>query len=125
MISAVLVIDDSKSSRRLNLAYIQDLLGEQVNYLEASNGADGLDILESHAVDIVFLDLTMPGMSGYEVLAEIQRRKLSLQTVVISADIQRLTRERVAALGAAGFIAKPVDVNELQSMLATLGAVHA
>ena len=125
MISAVLVIDDSKSSRRLNLAYIQDLLGEQVSCIEASNGADGLDILESHSIDLLLLDLTMPGMSGFEVLAEIQRRKLDLQTVVITADVQRLTRERVAALGAVGFIEKPVKRDSLRAVLEKLGAFHA
>lgn len=125
MISAVLVIDDSKSSRRLNLAYIQDLLGEQVSCSEASNGADGLDMLESHSIDMLLLDLTMPGMSGFEVLAEIQRRKLDLQTVVITADVQRLTRERVAALGAVGFIEKPVTRDSLHAVLEKLGAFHA
>src|SRR5271165_4753153 len=100
MISTLLVVDDSKSSRKVNIAYMQELLGDKVTYLEASGGEEALSILEDRAVDMVLLDLTMPGMSGFDVLAEMQRRKLRTLRVVISADVQRLTKERVSALGA-------------------------
>ena len=113
----VLVIDDSKSSRKLNLAYVHDLLGPDITALEAPGGAQGLDILQSRPVDVVLLDLTMPEMSGYEVLGEIQRLGLTPHIIVISADIQRRTQERVAALGASGFLGKPVECAALGALL--------
>ena len=124
MTPTFLVVDDSKSSRRLNIAYLQDLLDAKANCLEAAGGAEALTLLAAQSVDVVLLDLTMPGMSGFDVLAEMRRLNLTPPVIVISADIQRLTRERVAALGAVGFIEKPVRPEALHAMLTKLGVVH-
>lgn len=124
MVSTVLVIDDSKSSRGLNLAYMRDLMAPQTRFLEAAGGAQALEILAEQPVDLVLLDLTMPGMSGYDVLAELQRRHVEAQVIVISADVQRQTRSRVTALGAAAFIEKPIKFDTLRAVLVELGATH-
>ncbi|MES2017939.1 MAG: response regulator [Pseudomonadota bacterium] len=124
MVSTVLVIDDSKSSRGLNLAYMRDLMEPQTRFLEAAGGAQALAILAEQPVELVLLDLTMPGMSGYEVLAELQRLNAGAQIIVISADIQSQTRARVSALGAAAFIEKPIKFDTLRAVLLELGATH-
>ncbi|HEY5799224.1 MAG TPA: response regulator [Burkholderiaceae bacterium] len=121
---SVLVIDDSKSSRKLNLAYVQDLLPADTCCFEAAGGAEGLAILQAETIDLVLLDLTMPNMSGYEVLAEMGRLNLTPRVIVISADVQRRTRERVTALGAAGFLEKPLQRDALQALLSEMGAMH-
>ncbi|MBV8666155.1 MAG: response regulator [Burkholderiaceae bacterium] len=120
MISTLLVVDDSKSSRKVNTAYMRELLGDGVTYLEAAGGQEALTILEERPVDAVLLDLTMPGMSGYDVLAEMQRRKMRALRVVISADVQKQTRERVSALGASGFLPKPLKIESLREVFADL-----
>jgi CheY-like chemotaxis protein len=125
MTSTILVVDDSKTSRKVNIAYMRELLGDQLNYLEAAGGEEALSILATQAVDLVLLDLTMPGISGFDVLAEMQRRNMSVLRVVLSADVQRLTKERVIALGAMGFIEKPVKPDALHKVLSKLGLIHA
>lgn len=124
MISSILVVDDSKSSRKVNLAMVRELLGDQVTCLEASGGEQALAILTSQEVDVVLLDLTMPGISGFDVLAEMRAKHLHGRVIVVSADIQRLAKERVASLGATGFIDKPIKIEALRAMLTQLGAIH-
>lgn len=124
MSSTLLVVDDSRSSRRVNVALVRDLFGEQVSCLEAASGEEALAVLAVHQVDLVLLDLTMPGISGYDVLAELRRLHSSVPVVVVSADIQKQAKARVAALGAIGFIDKPVRPEALRAVLTTLGIAH-
>ena len=120
MIASILVVDDSKSSRKVNVALIRELVGSEVTCLEATGGEQALQILTSQHVDLVLLDLTMPGVSGFDVLAEMRRQNLNSRVIVVSADIQRLAKERVAALGATGFINKPIRMKPLRAMLSHL-----
>jgi CheY-like chemotaxis protein len=124
MPATLLVVDDSKSSRRVNVALVRDLFGEQVACLEAASGEEALAVLAGRQIDLVLLDLTMPGISGYDVLAELRKRHSTVPVVVVSADIQKLAKARVAALGAIGFIEKPVRAEALRTVLTTLGVAH-
>ncbi len=124
MPSTILVVDDSRFSRQISLALVREMLGEQAVCLEAACGEDALAILAQKNVDLVLLDLTMPGLSGYDVLAEMRKRNLTVPVVVISADVQRLARERVIELGAIAFIAKPVSAEALGPILTTIGVRH-
>lgn len=124
MIASILVVDDSKSSRKVNVALIRELVGSEVTCLEATGGEQALQILSSQHVDLVLLDLTMPGVSGFDVLAEMRRQNLNSRVIVVSADIQRLAKEKVAALGATGFIDKPIRLEPLRAMLSHLGVIH-
>ena len=125
MATTILLVDDSKTSRTVNFAYLYSLLGDEAICLEASGGAEAMALLATHPVDLVLLDLTMPGMSGFDVLVEMQRLAMQAQVVVISADIQRRTRARVAELGAVGFLAKPWRIEALEAVLNSLGVSHA
>lgn len=124
MPTTLLVVDDSKSSRQVNVALVRDLCGAQVICIEAASGEDALAVLARQQIDLLLLDLTMPGISGYDVLAELRRQHSTVPVIVISADIQKLAKERVAALGAIGFIEKPVSPEALRAMLTTLGVTH-
>ncbi|MDP3520697.1 MAG: response regulator [Hydrogenophaga sp.] len=123
-ISTVMVVDDSKSSRKVNTALLHTLLGDTVLYLEAASGESALEQLAAQPVDVVLLDLTMPGISGFDVLAALQERHSEAQVIVVSADIQRLARQRVESLGAAGFIAKPIQIDALRAELVKLEVLH-
>lgn len=124
MNNTFLVVDDSKSSRKVNIAFVRSVCGDTATCLEAASGEEALAILAERSVTLVFLDLTMPGISGYDVLAELRRRHQSVPVIVISADIQRLAKKRVADLGAIGFIEKPVTEAVLRAILTTLGVAH-
>ena len=55
----------------------------------------------------------MPEMDGFAVLSELQKQKNKVPVLVLTADIQEITREQCLALGAAGFLNKPVKTEDL------------
>lgn len=115
MTIAVLICDDSNLARK-QLARI--LPQEwQANLFFAGHGAEALDTLVKHKIDWLFLDLNMPVMDGYQVLAELNKRKIALNVVVVSGDVQPEAFERVKSMGALDFIRKPVDTAKLQQIM--------
>jgi len=115
MTTAVLICDDSNLARK-QLARI--LPQEwQANLFFAGHGAEALDTLLKQHIDWLFLDLNMPIMDGYQVLAELKQRQLSLNVVVVSGDVQPEAIDRVKGLGALDFIRKPVDSAKLQQLM--------
>jgi two-component system chemotaxis response regulator CheY len=116
----VLVVDDSGLARRRVRAILEPAGFEVVE------AEDGLAAIESYFVskpDVVLLDLVMKGMYGLEVLSRLREIDPAVRVIVVSADVQTSSHELVAQGGAAGFLVKPVDANEVLTLLrSTLGA---
>ncbi|PKM19262.1 MAG: response regulator [Gammaproteobacteria bacterium HGW-Gammaproteobacteria-15] len=122
MTTAVLICDDSNLARK-QLARI--LPQEwQANLFFAGHGAEALDTLQQHRIDWFFLDLNMPVMDGYEVLAELKKRQLNVRVVVVSGDVQPEAFERVKSLGALDFIRKPVDAEKIRQLMQQHAIAH-
>jgi CheY-like chemotaxis protein len=86
----------------------------------ARNGREALDLLEqSPEVDIVLMDIMMPEMNGYEAMREIRRRENGSRVPIIAltAKAMRDDQERCLAAGASDYIAKPIDVEQLLSLM--------
>jgi chemotaxis protein CheY-P-specific phosphatase CheC/CheY-like chemotaxis protein len=115
MVAAVLICDDSNLARK---QMARSLPAEwQQNVQFAGHGGEALDILQHQSIDLLFLDLNMPILDGYQVLAAIQQQQLPVKTIVVSGDIQPEARERVLSYGALDFIKKPVDQQKLNHVL--------
>jgi two-component system chemotaxis response regulator CheY len=67
--------------------------------------------------NIVFLDLTMPIMDGFEALEKIKEFDKNAKVVVISADIQKQAMDKVRELGAFNFVKKPIDSSKMKQIL--------
>jgi two-component system chemotaxis response regulator CheY len=104
MMAKILVVDDSGMSRR-TLRKILEPAGHQVT--EAEEGIVALERYFLDKPDIVFLDLTMKGMYGLDVLMRLRELDPQARVIVASADIQSSTREMAEAGGASAFITKP------------------
>jgi CheY-like chemotaxis protein len=89
----------------------------------ATNGTEALEAIRNGQGEVVLLDLTMPGVDGYDVLEAVAKEHLKCMIIVISGDIQPTARERVTALGALDFIRKPVSPEILRQTLQTFGLV--
>lgn len=112
----ILVVDDSAFARKGTVKLITKVLGE-VDIIQASGGLEAIEILKNEKLDMVFLDLTMPEISGIDVLEKVQPENLSCHIIVVTADIQHKTKERVIELGACCMINKPLDEEKLVSVL--------
>ncbi|MEC7815389.1 MAG: response regulator [Pseudomonadota bacterium] len=119
MSSHILICDDSSLARKQMALALPAGLANQV--LFANNGDDALAILRRQEADLLFLDLNMPGLDGYQVLEIIRKEDLPVLTIVVSGDIQPEARERVRKLGAIDFIKKPTDTTAVTRLLEEYG----
>lgn len=87
----------------------------------ACDGNKALEKLRSHEAELMFLDLNMPEMDGYEVLERVREEDLPVLTIVVSGDIQPEARERVRKLGAIDFIRKPIEPDIVLGLLRDYG----
>lgn len=113
----ILIIDDSSLSRRLLRRILEDASHEVV---EAADGFSALEIFALEKPELVMLDLTMPGISGFEVLRQLKSSAPSIKVIVASADVQIMTREQAINEGADAFINKPFVQEEIVELVQTL-----
>ena len=117
MSAKILVVDDSGLARRL-VKQIAEELGHHVE--EASDGAQALERYFLNRHDLVVLDMVMHGMYGVEVLGKLREVNPDVPVIVLTADIQKSTRDQVKAAGAAAMINKPVKKEELVAVMNTV-----
>jgi len=115
----LLICDDSNMARKQVKRSLPDEWDVDLTF--ATNGVEGIEAIRAGQGEMVFLDLTMPEMDGYEVLDKVKEEGHKCIIIVISADIQPEARERVMALGALDFIRKPVNKEKLAAILQTYG----
>ena len=116
----LLVIDDEPFIGRIvRLEFAQRPFAVSV----AHDGDAGLAFLRAHPdIDLVLLDVNMPGKSGLEVLAEVQAdpRLRTVPVIVLTAAGQRTTAQRAAELGARAFLTKPFSPKKLARRVAAM-----
>jgi len=115
----IVIADDSLLARKVLTKALPPDWEVDVTY--ASNGREALDHYRNGRAAVMFLDLTMPDMTGYQVLEALQHEDLNTFVIVVSADVQPMARERVRALGAIAFVAKPVTPESLHPILKEYG----
>ncbi|NKQ10531.1 response regulator [Pseudomonas sp. SST3] len=118
---SLLICDDSSLARKQLLRALPAAWPLDIS--QAGSGIEALDKVRDGGIDVLLLDLTMPDMDGYQVLAALRDEHLDCKVVVISADVQEEAVRRVLELGAQAFIRKPADPVHLQQTLAGLGVV--
>lgn len=119
MATPLLICDDSNMARKQVARSLPEVWDVEITY--ATNGYEGIEAIRAGKGEIVFLDLTMPGLDGFGVLEHIRNENLKCVVIVISGDIQPEAHQRVKSLGALDFIKKPVDQEKLQNVLFNYG----
>lgn len=105
----ILIVDDERST----VDSLDLLLGEDFDLSVASTGEEALERIQSTPVDLVFLDITLPGLNGFEALSSIKRYDDSIEVVMLTADERVRTAMRAMELGAFHYITKPYDKDDI------------
>ncbi|MCU0257033.1 MAG: response regulator [Vicinamibacterales bacterium] len=111
----ILIVDDEAHLRTLIQQALEDLEDEGVELLTASNGEEALATIESAKPNLVFLDVMMPKLSGFDVCRRA-KRELGLSDVYIvllTAKGQEFDRQKGQEVGADLYMTKPFDPDAL------------
>ena len=111
MAKKILIVDDEAHIRRLLERTLMDFEDDGVELLSAENGEEALAVIQDTHPNLVFLDVMMPKMNGYDVCDKV-KNELGLQDVYIvmlTAKGQEVDRERGNAVGADVYMTKPFD----------------
>lgn len=110
--SQILIIEDEDSIRRVLKKVLLDD-NPSYDFLEASDGEQGVKMIAKHDVDLVLCDIKMPKKDGIEVLQFITVKKPYIPVVMISGHGDLVTAVQAMRMGAFDYIAKPPDLNHL------------
>lgn len=110
----VLLVDDEKDFVEMLSLRLQEA-GERVT--PAYNGKECLDTLEKKNIDVVILDIKMPGMDGIETLREIKRKYPLAEVIMLTGHGTTETAVQGMKLGAYDYLLKPADFEDLTSKL--------
>jgi DNA-binding NtrC family response regulator len=117
--SIILVVDDHPQNTELLEAH---LVPQGYEVIKAVGGEEALTILSGHQIDLVLLDVMMPGMSGFKVLKKIRADKKTRLIPVVMVTVLKETEDRIKALeaGCDDFISKPFDRHVLLARVKSL-----
>lgn len=110
----VLLVDDEKDFVEMLSLRLQET-GERVT--PAYNGKECLETLEKKNIDVVILDIKMPGMDGIETLREIKRKHPLAEVIMLTGHGTTETAVQGMKLGAYDYLLKPADFEDLTSKL--------
>lgn len=109
----LLIVDDEP-----NMAWLfEQTFGREFQVVAARSGAEALARLEQEGADLIMLDLCMPGMDGMAVLKEVKRRWPAIPVVMMTAYATVKTAVEAIKAGAADYVLKPFDLDELRRVM--------
>lgn len=113
----IMVVEDDRGTRRL----MEDiLLDAGFEPMTAANGLQALEILEHKHVDLMVLDVMMPGMDGFELLAQLRTNGYDLPVLIVTAKQALPDKKQGLRLGADDYMVKPADEEEMLLRIAAL-----
>ena len=119
---SALVVDDNRQMAD-GLARILDLLGVQA---EVAYGArTGMIMLQKNTPDVIFLDVNMPGVDGFEVMAYFRRLPQfeDIPVIIVTSDDQPETAQKAKDTGVLSLIVKPITVESIEKALRIAGVL--
>ncbi|MDT8386672.1 MAG: response regulator [Thiogranum sp.] len=119
MTLAILICDDSGMARKQMARALPPDWDAEISF--AADGLEGLEAIRAGKGGVLFLDLNMPVMDGYQVLEAIRAQDLPTLVIVVSGDIQPEAHQRVMKMGALAFLKKPVDAEQIEQVLNRYG----
>ncbi len=113
----VLIVDDSAFAR-LTLRRMLEEAGYETR--EAADGLSALELTATYTPDVITVDLLMPQMQGHDLVTSLRTLCAECRLIVITANVQEAARKDLMEAGAAAFLTKPVDRDELLGVIGHL-----
>ncbi len=115
----ILVVDDDGRNLRLAVTVLEQA-GHEV--LSAEGGVEGIEAALAHALDLVLMDVQMPGVDGVSALRRLraESRTATLKIVAFTALTMKGDRERLLAAGFDGYVEKPIRYKEFLASIVAL-----
>ncbi len=111
----ILIVDDER-----NIHYsFRRVLGNDYEVLSAFSGEEALQLIRDDALQLVLMDVRMPGIDGLDTLQELKRRRPDLPVIMMTAFVSAETAIRATTLDAEDYLVKPFDVDALKRLLST------
>jgi DNA-binding response OmpR family regulator len=111
----ILLIDDDENQHFLVKG---NLKKSNANLLSAKNGQEGLNMYKENKVDLVLLDINMPGMDGYETLIKLKEINYDVDVIMCTANDD--SHQKAYDVGAIAYLKKPLDFDKLLHMIDVL-----
>lgn len=111
MNNAIVIVDDETHIRILLEETLEELEDQGIEIYLASNGAEALEVIRRHYPRLVFLDVMMPILNGYDVCEQIRADPAlqGIEIIMLTAKGQDSDRQRGYSVGANDYITKPFD----------------
>ncbi|WP_229932711.1 response regulator transcription factor [Campylobacter majalis] len=114
---SVLIAEDDEMARSVLVGGLKPYCGRVYG---ASDAIEGLDIFKSNKIDIIITDIHMPNLNGFEMMKEILSLKPTQKFIVFTSYDTDINLVKSIEAGATLFLKKPIDIQELRSMLISL-----
>lgn len=109
----ILIVEDEAGPRES----LRMILKPFYRIYAAPDGEEALRIVQTQDIDLVTLDLNMPGLAGIDVLREIKKRKPEMEVVIITAMATMPNAQKAIQYGASDFLSKPFHVSEVITVI--------
>lgn len=113
----ILVAEDDQHIR---MGLVDTLESENYQVFEAENGEQALQVFKKQEIDLVLLDIMMPGKDGYDVCSEIRKENAVIPIIMLTAKGEEIDKVVGLKLGADDYITKPFGVHELLARIAAV-----
>ncbi|GAK49115.1 hypothetical protein U14_00333 [Candidatus Moduliflexus flocculans] len=115
MSKKILIVDDEPHIRALLEQTLEDFEDEDVEIFSAKDGQEGLDIIDEEHPDLVFLDVMMPKMNGFDVSHAVkhERKMDGVYIIMLTAKGQEFDKKKGLESGADTYMTKPFDPDEI------------
>lgn len=113
----ILVVEDDKNLSKLMTAVLKQ---NGYNVLNATDGMQALDILDTSHVDLIISDIMMPNMDGYELTDQLRQSNYNLPILLVTAKETFEDKKKGFILGTDDYMVKPIDIDEMILRVAAL-----
>jgi CheY-like chemotaxis protein/anti-sigma regulatory factor (Ser/Thr protein kinase) len=110
----ILIVDDNPLNRELIIAAVESTA---CLYEQAENGREALEKVKGKHFSLIFMDLLMPGMDGFETVRRIRAMEIATPIVALSALSMKQDKDRALDVGCNAFVSKPIDIETIRNII--------